>query len=290
MLIGAFAAFAAARAGANPDAALLAAAGAGVAAGLAFAAFAVAGRADPILVGTAWNLVAAGGTAFSYRLLAGATGSVLEIRTLPPFVFGVPAAVVGAFLVPAVLEVFLRRTRPGLRLVAAGENPLALEAMGGSVVFVRTAASTLAGALRRAGGRAPRPDRLADVRGGRHRRARVSRPRSRRVRALEAAAPRAGRAARGRCHGASVPPAGGRRRRAFPTRSSSPCRDSSRCSRSRSPGDAAGLRRLSEPRPLDDALLRRSPRDVERGLHLRPLHLDRGGRGPLRDDRDDIVI
>ena len=152
MLIGAFAAFAAARSGANPHAALLAAAGAGLLAGAAFAAFAVAGRADPILVGTAWNLVAAGGTAFSYRLLAGATGSVLEIRTLPPFVFGLPAAVVGAFLVPAVLQVFLQRTRPGLRLVAAGENPLALEAMGGSVVFVRTAASVLAGALGALGG------------------------------------------------------------------------------------------------------------------------------------------
>ena len=152
MLIGAFVAFAAARSGANPEAALLAAAGAGLVAGAAFAAFAVAGRADPILVGTAWNLVAAGGTAFSYRLLAGATGSVLEIRTLPPFAFGLPAAVVGAFIVPAVLHVFLQRTRPGLRLVAAGENPLALEAMGGSVVFVRTAASVAAGALGALGG------------------------------------------------------------------------------------------------------------------------------------------
>ncbi|HEX2798705.1 MAG TPA: hypothetical protein VHQ44_03440, partial [Thermoanaerobaculia bacterium] len=72
MLIGAFTAFATARSGAGPHAALLAAAFAGLLAGAAFAVFAVAGRADPILVGTAWNLVAAGGTAFSYRLLAGA--------------------------------------------------------------------------------------------------------------------------------------------------------------------------------------------------------------------------
>jgi ABC-type uncharacterized transport system permease subunit len=152
MLIGAFTAFAAARAGASPHAALLAAAGGGLLSGAAFAAFSVAGRADPILVGTAWNLVAAGGTAFSYRLVAGATGAILEVKALPPFVFGLPAAVLAAFFAPALLEVFLARTRPGLALVAAGENPLALEATGGSVVAVRTAASVAAGALGASGG------------------------------------------------------------------------------------------------------------------------------------------
>jgi general nucleoside transport system permease protein len=152
MLIGAFTAFAAARSGAGPHAALLAAAVAGLLAGAAFAAFAVAGRADPILVGTAWNLVAAGGTAFSYRLLAGATGSILEVRTLPPLAFGLPATVLAVFLVPVVLEAFLARTRPGLALVAAGENPLALAATGGSVVAVRTAASVAAGLLGASGG------------------------------------------------------------------------------------------------------------------------------------------
>ncbi len=152
MLIGAFAAFAAARSGASPGAAFLVAGGTGLVAGAAFAAFAVVARADPILVGTAWNLVAAGGTAFSYRLLAGATGSVLEVGTLPPFVFGLPAAVVGAFLLPAALEAFFSNTRAGLRLAAAGENPLALEAIGGSVVLVRSAASIAAGALGALGG------------------------------------------------------------------------------------------------------------------------------------------
>ena len=152
MLIGAFTAFAASRSGAGPHAALLAAAASGLLAGAVFAAFAVVGRADPILVGTAWNLVAAGATAFSYRLLAGATGSVLEVRTLSPLVFGLPAAALAAFLVPVAAEVFLARTRPGLALVAAGENPLALAATGGSVVAVRTAASLAAGALGAVGG------------------------------------------------------------------------------------------------------------------------------------------
>ncbi len=152
MLLGAFAAFAASQRGASPHGALLAAALAGVLAGAAFAAFAVAGRADAVLVGTAWNLVGAGATAFGYRLVAGATGAVLEVRTLPPALFGVPAAVLAAWAAPVLLEVFLARTRAGLAVTAAGENPLALEALGGSVVRVRTLASLAAGALGGAGG------------------------------------------------------------------------------------------------------------------------------------------
>ncbi len=152
MLLGAFTAFAASQKGAGPTGALGAAILTGLLAGAAFAAFAVAGRADPVLVGTAWNLVGFGATAFGYRLLAGATGSVLEIATLPPFLFGLPAAVLLAYLAPALLEVFLTRTRPGLAVIAAGENPLALDALGGSVVRVRSAASLAAGAFAGAAG------------------------------------------------------------------------------------------------------------------------------------------
>jgi simple sugar transport system permease protein len=152
MLLGAFAAFAASQKGATPHGALLAAAFTGLVAGAAFALFAVAGRADPVLVGTAWNLVGYGATAFGYQLMAGATGSVLEIATLPPVLPGIPAAVFLAFLAPVGLELFLARTRPGLAVTAAGENPLALDALGGSVVRVRAAASLAAGALAGMGG------------------------------------------------------------------------------------------------------------------------------------------
>jgi simple sugar transport system permease protein len=152
MLLGAFAAFAASQKGAGPHAALGVAILTGLVAGAAFALFAVAGRADPVLVGTAWNLVGYGATAFGYRLIAGATGSVLEITSLPPVFLGLPAAVFLAFLAPVVLELFFARTRPGLTVTAAGENPLALEALGGSVVGVRAAASLAAGAFAAAGG------------------------------------------------------------------------------------------------------------------------------------------
>ena len=123
MLIGAFTAFAAARSGAGPHTALLAAAFAGLLAGAAFAVFAVAGRADPILVGTAWNLVAAGGTAFSYRLLAGATGSVLEVRTLPPLAFGLPAAVARGFLRSGRRGSLSRTHAPGPRARGRWREP-----------------------------------------------------------------------------------------------------------------------------------------------------------------------
>jgi simple sugar transport system permease protein len=152
MLLGAFAVFAASQRGAGPTAALAAAVLTGVVSGALFAVFAVAGRADPVLVGTAWNIVAYGATAFGYRLLAGATGSVLEIASLRPVLLGLPAAVLVAFLAPFLLELFLARTRAGLSVTAAGENPLALDALGGSTVRVRAAASLAAGAFAGAGG------------------------------------------------------------------------------------------------------------------------------------------
>ena len=93
MLLGAFAAFVTGLPSGSPALALLAGAGGGLVGGALFALVAVAGRADPILVGTAWNLVAFGGTAFGYRLVAGETGALLQVATLRVGVLGVPPAV-----------------------------------------------------------------------------------------------------------------------------------------------------------------------------------------------------
>lgn len=152
MLAGAFVAFAAGRSGLPPSAGLAAASAAGLVAGLLFALFAVVRRADPILVGTVWNLLALGATAFAYRLAAGATGSVLEVATLPRGVLGLPDAVAASFLAPAGLHLWLARSRGGLRLTAAGENPEALRALGLSVVAVRSGAAAASGALGALGG------------------------------------------------------------------------------------------------------------------------------------------
>ncbi len=152
MLVGAYVAFAAGRAGLPPAVALAAAALAGLLAGLLFALFAVVRRADPILVGTVWNLLALGATAFAYRLAAGETGSVLEVQTLERGLFGVPDAVAASFLAPVVLHLWLARSRAGLRLTAAGENPEALRSLGLSVVAVRSGAAAASGVLGALGG------------------------------------------------------------------------------------------------------------------------------------------
>jgi simple sugar transport system permease protein len=152
MLVGAFVAFAAGRAGLPPGAALAASSVAGLVSGLLFALFAVARRADPILVGTVWNLLALGATAFAYRLAAGETGSVLEVATLQRGLLGIPDAVAASFLAPVALHAWLARTRPGLRLTAAGENPEALRSLGLSVVAVRSGAAAASGVFGALGG------------------------------------------------------------------------------------------------------------------------------------------
>lgn len=152
MLIGAFAAFAAALAGASATLSLAAGAAAGLASGLLFAFFAVALRADPILTGTAWNLLASGVTGFGYRLVAGATGAILEIPHLQASWLGLPPLVVLSYLLPPLLALFLSRTRPGLLLRASGESPEGVKAIGTSVVAVRSAASAVSGTLAGTGG------------------------------------------------------------------------------------------------------------------------------------------
>jgi len=145
MLIGAFVTFGVGLRGTAPEAALLAAGVAGALAGALFAVFAVWRRADPILVGTTWNLMALGATAYAYRLVAGQTGSVLQIHTLKKSALLIPWPVLLAFAVPVALHALLRFTRPGLFIVAAGETPHAVTAQGLSVVAIRTWCSTVSG-------------------------------------------------------------------------------------------------------------------------------------------------
>jgi simple sugar transport system permease protein len=152
MLAGAFAAFAASHAGAGPVAAAAAGGVVGLASGLLFALFAVALRADPVLTGTAWNLLAAGVTGFGYLLLAGVTGAMIEIPPLPKGWMGLPPLATAAFVLPFAVEVFLRWSRPGLVLCAAGETPDGVKGLGYSVVAVRSAASAVSGLLAGLGG------------------------------------------------------------------------------------------------------------------------------------------
>lgn len=152
MLCGAFAAFAAGLRGQGPVLGILWACLLGVALGVLFAVFAVLRRADPILVGTVWNLLCLGGTAFAYRFVAGETGAYLQVRTLAHTWLGLPPAVLLAFACPIALHLFLRNTRPGLVVIAAGETPEAVKALGLSVAATRTACSAVAGLAASAAG------------------------------------------------------------------------------------------------------------------------------------------
>jgi len=157
MLTGAFAGFAAAVASGSPALGVAAGAGSAALVGALFAFFAVVRGTDQIVVGTAVNLLALGGTGVALRglyggvpptapvlgdwslpLLSGLPGPVGALFRQSPFVW---TALLGA---PAVAW-FLAGTRPGLRLRAVGEAARAADAEGVRVPAVRCGA-VLAGA------------------------------------------------------------------------------------------------------------------------------------------------
>jgi simple sugar transport system permease protein len=141
---------------------------AGIGAGAAFAGahglVVVLGRVDAIVSGIALNLIAAGGTRFLLRALyhsssnspavegfrlgalEGASGVKLLVRTLadPTTVLTVLATLLSGWA--------LLRTRFGLRVRAAGEDPVAAATVGVPVARVRLGAVLLGGAICGLGG------------------------------------------------------------------------------------------------------------------------------------------
>jgi general nucleoside transport system permease protein len=138
-------------------------------AGALFAAihalFAVTLRADQIVSGTALNLLAIGVTGYLYVDIYGDTGTPddlpgvpdvhLPIKSVPLLgdVFGQLNLLVWLALALVVITwVVVFRTSPGLRLRSAGENPLAAETAGLSVVRTRYAGVMMSGGLAALGG------------------------------------------------------------------------------------------------------------------------------------------
>ncbi|MDR1546326.1 MAG: ABC transporter permease [Deltaproteobacteria bacterium] len=125
-------------------------------------------KANPVLAGIALNILAGGLTIFVIYYLTGEKGSTqsLSSGTLPnvrvPLLADVP--VLGrilsghnvltyvSLLTVAALHFFLYKTRSGLRLRAAGENPQAAESVGLSVTRCKYLALFIAGALAGLGG------------------------------------------------------------------------------------------------------------------------------------------
>ncbi len=141
-----------------------------VAAGCAFAlihaVFAVSFRADQIVSGTALNLLALGITGYLYVDIYGNKGTPDDLAGVPdvklpgirdiPFigdVFGQLNLLVWvALALVLVTWIVVFRTPSGLRLRSAGENPLAAETAGLSVVRTRYLAVMTSGGLAALGG------------------------------------------------------------------------------------------------------------------------------------------
>jgi len=130
------------------------------------AIFSVTLRADQIVSGTALNFLAFGITTYLYLNRYGTQGTPSGLPSVPnvtipgvediPFfgdIFGSLNLMIwiGLLLVPLVWGVVFR-TPAGLRLRAAGENPLAAETAGLSVVRTRYIAVVTSGVLAAAGG------------------------------------------------------------------------------------------------------------------------------------------
>jgi simple sugar transport system permease protein len=132
---------------------------------LIHAVFAVSLRADQIVSGTALNLLAVGITGYLYVDIYGNEGTPdnlpavpdikLPIKSVPLLgdVFGQLNLLVWLALALVIVTwVVVFRTPQGLRLRSAGENPLAAETAGLSVVRIRYAGVMTSGALAALGG------------------------------------------------------------------------------------------------------------------------------------------
>jgi simple sugar transport system permease protein len=110
--------------------------------------FAIAQRADQIVVGMAINIFALGGTAYLVSAIFGQPGASPQVAGLrdESTLTWIAAAIVVA------LHVFFYRTRAGTHLRAVGEEPRAAATAGIDVVAYRYGATMVGGALAALGG------------------------------------------------------------------------------------------------------------------------------------------
>jgi simple sugar transport system permease protein len=130
--------------------------------GLLFGLLVVPGRMNAVLVGTALNLIALGGTGFVYRAMFGHTGTGAAVPLLSPMLqTDLPAAgpllsqslmLPVAVALTASLGWFFFRTRAGVQWRACGEDAEAAAMQGVQVSRVRLAACALGCMLAGVGG------------------------------------------------------------------------------------------------------------------------------------------
>lgn len=149
----------------NPTIGLLSGALAGAVIGGMFGQLAACARANQVVLGLSLTLAGTGASGFLFReafgsdqpLLGSGPGRPLAglgdwMPVIGPAIANQRWFVFAAWIGVAIVAVWFGRSRTGLRIRAAGESPLALEAVGGSVTRIRIQASVLAGMLTGLGG------------------------------------------------------------------------------------------------------------------------------------------
>lgn len=133
--------------------------------GATFGLLATIGRANQVVLGLGLTLAGTGASGFLFREAFGTDQPLLPDGVGRPLAgIGDWVPVVGpaiadqrwfvfvAWIGVIVISVWFRWSRAGLRIRAAGESPLALDAVGGNVTRTRVHASTVAGMLTGLGG------------------------------------------------------------------------------------------------------------------------------------------
>jgi general nucleoside transport system permease protein len=104
-------------------------------------------RGDQVIAATAINLLASGITIFLLQRIWSQSGSSSQVQKLPVFWGNMSVLVPVAFLLVPVVWLLLYRTRPGLRIQAAGEHPRAAESVGINVTLYRYGCVIASGVL-----------------------------------------------------------------------------------------------------------------------------------------------
>jgi general nucleoside transport system permease protein len=114
---------------------------------LIFALFAVRLAANQVVVGVVINLLALGLTGTVNRAVFGKQGTFVSVEALPHVIGGQTILTFLALLMAPTIWWLLNRTRHGLTIRAAGEQPIAAESSGISVLNLRTCAVAFGGIM-----------------------------------------------------------------------------------------------------------------------------------------------
>jgi len=152
MLIGAFGSAVGSYYTGNALAGLAIGMGSALLLGLIHAFWCITLRGDQIVAGTAINILGLAVPAFLSQQLFGTSGRTPDAHKLFSFGSGIHLLVPVAFILVPIVWWYLARTKSGLRMMAAGEDPRAAESVGIAVDRTRYVAVLVGAVLGGLGG------------------------------------------------------------------------------------------------------------------------------------------